>query len=333
MLIGEVARRSGVSVRMLRHYDSLALVRPTDRTAGGYREYTAGDLRRIFAVESLRSLGLSLREVQQALEDPQLTPDTLVADLVRRTEERVASEQELLARLRQIEGAAPEQWTEVLRIVELLRGLNAGDANRRLRTALATSAGAPGPADQLAHAALSEPELNAAGALRWALAQAGDDVPAPLAEGLTSPSPRVRERAVQAVAELHSGSAQQLLVAALADIVPVVRRRAALALGARGVSDAMPILLETVEHGPNDVEAAEALGVLARDGRQAERIVADVRDRLVAPATEPAARLRLTQALAEIPGPTADRALTDLTGDPQPDVARSAGYILSLRSR
>src|SRR5699024_2313023 len=159
---------------------------------------------------------------------------------------------------------------EVLRIVELLRGLTAGDANRRLRTALATSAGEPAPAAQLAHAALSEPELNAAGALRWALAQAGDDVPAPLAEGLTSPAPQVRERAVQAIAELHSTSAQQLLVAALADDVPAIRRRAALVLGARGVRAALPILLETVEHGPNDVDAAEALGVLARDGEQDE---------------------------------------------------------------
>ncbi|HIZ37613.1 MAG TPA: HEAT repeat domain-containing protein [Candidatus Ruania gallistercoris] len=333
MLIGEVARRSGVSVRMLRHYDSLALVRPTDRTPGGYREYSAGDLRRIFAVESLRSLGLSLREVQQALEDPQLTPEVLVGDLVRRSEERVAHEQELLVRLRQIEGAKPEEWTDVLRIVELLRGLTAGDANRRLRTALASSAGTYAPADQLAQAALSEPELNAAGALRWALAQAGDDVPPPLAEGLTSPVRRVRQRAVEALAELRSATAQQLLVAALADDVPQIRRRAALVLGARGVTAALPTLLETVENGPNDVDAAEALGVLARDGEQAERIVAELGDRLAAPATPPAARLRLTQALAEIPGPAAEAALTALAGDDQGDVARSAGYILGLRSR
>lgn len=333
MLIGEVSRRSGVSVRMLRHYDSLALVRPTDRTTGGYREYTAGDLRRIFAVESLRSLGLSLREVQAALEDPEVTPDTLVGDLIRRTEDRLATEQELLVRLQQIEGAAPEQWTDVLRIVELVRGLTAGDANSRLRTALATSAGSPGPADQLAHATLSEPELNAAGALRWALAQAGDDVPAPLAAGLTSPTVQVRERAVHAVAELHSASAQQLLVAALADEAPEIRRRAALVLGARGVRAALPVLIETVAHGPNDVDAAEALGVLARDGQLAEQITTELEDRLTAAATAPDARLRLTQALAEIPGPAADRALTALAADDQADVARSAGYIRTLRSR
>lgn len=66
MLIGEVAQRSGVSTRMLRHYDSLGLVRPTGRTTGGYREYSDADLERLVQVESLRSLGLSLRDVARA---------------------------------------------------------------------------------------------------------------------------------------------------------------------------------------------------------------------------------------------------------------------------
>src|SRR5690348_12274378 len=98
MLIGEVARRCGVSTRMLRHYDTLGLVRPTGRTVGNYREYEPADLRRIFHVESLRSLGLSLREVARALQDPGFEPAALVADLIRRTEDRLRREQELLDR-------------------------------------------------------------------------------------------------------------------------------------------------------------------------------------------------------------------------------------------
>ena len=83
VLIGDVARRSGVSARMLRHYDSLGLVRPTGRTGAGYREYSSEDIRRIFHIESLRSLGLSLREVGRALDDPGFTPSELVDDLIR----------------------------------------------------------------------------------------------------------------------------------------------------------------------------------------------------------------------------------------------------------
>jgi len=51
---------------MLRHYDSLGLVRPTGRTGAGYREYSSADIRRIFQIESLRSLGLSLRAAGRA---------------------------------------------------------------------------------------------------------------------------------------------------------------------------------------------------------------------------------------------------------------------------
>ncbi|CAM5647517.1 hypothetical protein SPURM210S_04592 [Streptomyces purpurascens] len=107
MLIGEVARRSGVSARMLRHYESLGLVRPTGRTDAGYRAYSGEDIRRIFHIESLRSLGLSLREVGRALDDPGFRPSELVDDLVHRTRERIASETELLTRLRRIGAAEP----------------------------------------------------------------------------------------------------------------------------------------------------------------------------------------------------------------------------------
>lgn len=107
MLIGEVSRRSGVSARMLRHYESLGLVRPSGRTGSGYREYSAKDIRRIFHVESLRSLGMSLREIGRALDDPGFTPSALVGDLMRQTSDRISAETELLTRLRQIDAADP----------------------------------------------------------------------------------------------------------------------------------------------------------------------------------------------------------------------------------
>ncbi len=130
MLIGEVARRSGVSARMLRHYDSLGLVRPTGRTGSGYREYSDEDIRRIFHIESLRSLGLSLREVGRALDDPGFTPATLVDDLIRQTRARIAAETELLTRLRRIGAAEPAGWEDVLQIVALLQALGSESAGQ-----------------------------------------------------------------------------------------------------------------------------------------------------------------------------------------------------------
>ncbi|ONF69910.1 HEAT repeat domain-containing protein [Amycolatopsis keratiniphila] len=322
MLIGEVARRSGVSSRMLRHYDSLGLVRPTGRTFGGYREYSDEDIRRIFHVESLRSLGLSLREIGRALEDPAFEPSDLVRDLIRRTEERLSREQELLDRLRAVDGSAPTGWEGVLRIVELLHGLNSPHAARRQQTALAP---AEVPAELLAGAVLAEADPNVAGALRWALARAGGDGVASLASGARSDDVDVRRRAILAIAGMPGDEATAALAEALGDRDRAVRARAALALGSRGESAAVPELVRMVVEGTSDVEAAEVLGALARDDGVASRIMSALTGELAA--GDPATRIRLTQALVEMPPALALDVLRDLAEDDDPTVALLASAL------
>ncbi|MBT3167528.1 MerR family transcriptional regulator [Streptomyces sp. Vc74B-19] len=331
MLIGEVARRSGVSPRMLRHYESLGLVRTTGRTTAGYRAYTEEDIRRIFHVESLRSLGLSLRDVGRALDDPGFTPAGLVADLARRTRERIARETELLTRLRRIDAAEPADWQDVLQVVALLRNLRSGDAGMRQRAALSSVDAAQVPVEALVEAVLSEADPHVAGALRWALAQTGERGPELLAAGLESASPEVRGRAVRCLAEIPGDRATALLRDALGDADTAVRRTAALELGARGVAAAVPELLGMVVEEANDVDAADALGTLAGDAAVADRVVTALAGRLADGALDSSARRRLTQALAEIPGRAASKTLTSLTGDRDRTVALTATYILELR--
>ncbi|MBE1490737.1 HEAT repeat domain-containing protein [Plantactinospora soyae] len=332
MLIGEVARRSGVSARMLRHYDSLGLVRPTGRTEAGYREYSREDIRRIFHIESLRSLGLSLREVGQALDNPEFAPSELVDDLVERTRERIAGETELLARLRRIGAVGPADWEDVLRIVALLQALGSESVGQRQRAALSSVEDVPVPVEALVEAALNETDPNVAGALRWALARTGDGGLALLAEGLGSPAAEVRKRAVESIARIPNGAATALLQESLTDPDVPVRRSAALALGARGVADAVPTLVEMVVEGTNDVDAADALTVLARDSALAEQIATRLVACLADGTMESSARRRLTQALAEIPGNTASHALADLSHDDDRAVALTATYIAKLRN-
>ncbi|MFC7641013.1 MerR family transcriptional regulator [Streptosporangium lutulentum] len=248
-MIGEVAQRSGVSARMLRHYDSLGLVRPTGRTGAGYREYSSEDIRRIFHIESLRSLGLSLRDVKRALDDPGFAPSELVDDLIRQTRERIAGETELLTRLRRIDAAEPASWEDVLQVVALLQALGSKSAGKRQSAAMSSVEEVPVPVEALVEAVLNETDPNVAGALRWALAQSGDDGLALLAEGLGSPVAEVRKRAVQSIAEIPNGEVTALLLDALANPDVVVRRYAALALGARGVADAVPTLIDMVVEG------------------------------------------------------------------------------------
>jgi DNA-binding transcriptional MerR regulator len=335
VLIGDVARRSGVSARMLRHYETLGLVRPTGRTVGGYREYSAEDVRRIFHVESLRSLGLSLKQIGRALEDPEFTPSELVGDLIRWTEDRLARERELLGRLRAIDAADPGGWPDVLRVVELMRGLGSADAARRQQAVLAApSEDGPAPAELLAEAALTEADPNVAGALRWALARSGADAVTALATGLDAPDPGTRRRAVQALAEMPDApDVSALLTTALDDPDPAVRQAAALTLGGRGVIEAVPVLVAMIVDGVGDVDAAEALGALARDtGRdpgRTDRITALLTAELAGPGTPPPARLRLTQALLELPAPAARGALRTLTEDDDRTVAAAATAFLT----
>ncbi|MGC9496353.1 HEAT repeat domain-containing protein [Streptomyces sp. WG7] len=331
MLIGEVARKSGVSARMLRHYESLGLVRPTGRTGAGYREYSSEDCRRIFHVESLRSLGLSLREVGRALDDPGFVPSGLVEDLIRRTRERIEAETELLTRLRRIGTAEPEGWEDVLQTVALLQALASQNAGERQRAALALAEEVPVPVEALAEAVLSEPDPYVAGALRWALAQSGPDGLVPLAEGLGSPQAEVRERAVRSITEFPDRAATALLRDALAHQDLAVRRYAALELGARGVAEAVPTLVGMVAEGANDVDAADVLATLASRPEPADRIAAGLVDRLTHGAAQPSVRRRLTQALADIPGATASRALAELSHDEDRAVALTAAYLLGRR--
>ena len=56
--VGEVAKRTGLSVRTLHHYDEIGLLSPSRRTASGHRLYGAGELARLQQIKSLRQLGL-----------------------------------------------------------------------------------------------------------------------------------------------------------------------------------------------------------------------------------------------------------------------------------
>jgi DNA-binding transcriptional MerR regulator len=66
--IGEFARHGRVSVRMLRHYDAIGLLRPASVDPGtGYRLYAAGQLADLNRVIALKDLGFTLNQVQAIL--------------------------------------------------------------------------------------------------------------------------------------------------------------------------------------------------------------------------------------------------------------------------
>src|ERR687885_1099790 len=68
--VGELARRTGVSVRTLHYYEEIGLLSPSRRTEAGHRLYTAGDIVRLQKIKSLRYLGLTLEEIRDCLDRP-----------------------------------------------------------------------------------------------------------------------------------------------------------------------------------------------------------------------------------------------------------------------
>ena len=68
MKIGVLAQRSGLPVKTLRYYEELGLLPAVGRSAGGYRLFAESSLRRLEFIRRLKSLGLTLEDIQGCLE-------------------------------------------------------------------------------------------------------------------------------------------------------------------------------------------------------------------------------------------------------------------------
>ncbi|KOU73314.1 MerR family transcriptional regulator [Streptomyces sp. MMG1533] len=68
MQIGEVATRTGLSLRTIRHYEETGLVVPSARSRGGFRLYTETDVARLMVIRRMKPLGFTLGQMRDLLE-------------------------------------------------------------------------------------------------------------------------------------------------------------------------------------------------------------------------------------------------------------------------
>lgn len=69
MQIGEVATRTDLSLRSLRHWEEVGLLKPSGRSEGGFRLYTEEDVEKILVIRRMKPLGFSLEQMKSAMAD------------------------------------------------------------------------------------------------------------------------------------------------------------------------------------------------------------------------------------------------------------------------
>lgn len=348
--IGEVASRSGLTHRTLRHYDEIGLLRPSGRTDVDYRLYSRDDVSRLLSIQQLKALGLSLAEIAAAL-DEGVDASELLGRHAAAVEARIAEEQVLLATLRRLQGAADSGWQEVLGAVALIERLRHPDAAVRFRAALTQAPEAP--VDVLIEL-LSDHADGVREGATWAIAQRpgirgelvarmrdGDArtrhslahalgklrdpgaVPA-LAGLLADPEEAVAAKAAFSLGQVGGPEAAQELLAGLADPRPIVQAETGAALAR--IEAALP-LLHGALHDPSPTvreQAADALGMRA-DEASAGALIAALAD----PA-EPV-RFAALVSLGQLNGDQAERAIEEAEDSPDERIRLVAARLVADR--
>lgn len=103
--VGELAKRAGLTVRTLHHYDEIGLLKPSGRSSSGYRLYNESDVARLHAIQALRQLGLSLAKIGDMLEEEEASLPAIVARQIRALDQEIAQARELRERLGMLDAA------------------------------------------------------------------------------------------------------------------------------------------------------------------------------------------------------------------------------------
>jgi DNA-binding transcriptional MerR regulator len=101
--VGELAKRTGLTVRALHHYDSIGLLRPSGRSDSGYRLYNQADVTQLYRIQTLQRLGFSLAEIGAMLAGAGAALPNLIGKQIAALDMQIAQACALRARLEQLQ--------------------------------------------------------------------------------------------------------------------------------------------------------------------------------------------------------------------------------------
>lgn len=113
--IGELAKKMGVSMRTLRHYDEIGLLVPMERTAAGYRRYGEEEVERLRRIMIYRELGFDLARITRILDNPASDAEEQLEHQKSALQDQVARLENMLRGINEMisESGASEQPGEV----------------------------------------------------------------------------------------------------------------------------------------------------------------------------------------------------------------------------
>jgi DNA-binding transcriptional MerR regulator len=130
LMVGELAKRTGLTVRTLHHYDEMGLLKPSLHTEAGYRLYTRGDVARLQQVLSLRQLGFALEEIRDCLDRPGFAPLEVIRLHVTRLRQQIELQQKLCERLealvehfRTAEEVSADEFLQTIEVMTMIEKL------------------------------------------------------------------------------------------------------------------------------------------------------------------------------------------------------------------
>ena len=122
MKIGEFAKKSGVTVKTLLHYDKIDLLKPSSKTESGYRIYCEEDFLKLQQITTLKFIGLSLGEIKTILNESGENLENMISIQKKALEEKKRHIEEVINVFNNAQNSAKEKgFLDVKNLIDIIK--------------------------------------------------------------------------------------------------------------------------------------------------------------------------------------------------------------------